>query len=125
MVIELGGKPFLGDSPAFGSAKGVALANGYQPLLQELNLPIIEFHGKRYQTVNENFNHLLLCKEAMEADVVINLPKVKSHMPANVNFRSQKSVWLRPWQNESLVAHGSRKRCKPIWRNVSRNCQGD
>ncbi|MBE9048862.1 DUF362 domain-containing protein [Nostocales cyanobacterium LEGE 11386] len=80
MVIEAGGKPFLGDSPAFGSAKGVAQANGYRPLLQELNLPIIEFHGKRYQTVNENFNHLLLCKEAMEADVVINLPKVKSHV---------------------------------------------
>ncbi len=79
MVIEAGGQPFLGDSPAFGSAKGVALANGYQPLLQELNLPIIEFHGQRYQTVNEDFNHLLLCKEAMEADVVINLPKVKSH----------------------------------------------
>lgn len=80
MVIEVGGKPFLGDSPAFGSAKGVAEANGYCPLLQELNIPIIEFHGKRYQTVSEDFNHLRLCKEAMEADVVINLPKVKSHV---------------------------------------------
>jgi uncharacterized protein (DUF362 family) len=80
MVIEAGGKPFLGDSPAFGSAKGVAVANGYQPILEELNLPIIEFHGKRYQTVSEDFDHLLLCKEAMEADVVINLPKVKSHV---------------------------------------------
>jgi uncharacterized protein (DUF362 family) len=79
MVIEAGGKPFLGDSPAFGTAKGVAVANGYQPILDELNLPIIDFHGKRYETVNEAFNHLLLCKEAMEADVVINLPKVKSH----------------------------------------------
>jgi uncharacterized protein (DUF362 family) len=80
MVIEAGGKPFLGDSPAFGSAKGVAIANGYLPLIEELNLTISEFHGKRYQTVSENFNHLLLCKEAMEADVIINLPKVKSHM---------------------------------------------
>ncbi|MBD2446591.1 DUF362 domain-containing protein [Nostoc sp. FACHB-152] len=80
MVIEAGGKPFLGDSPAFGSARGVAIANGYLPLIEELNLSISEFHGKRYQTVSENFNHLLLCKEAMEADVIINLPKVKSHM---------------------------------------------
>ncbi|MEJ1935976.1 DUF362 domain-containing protein [Nostoc sp. NIES-2111] len=80
MVLEAGGQPFLGDSPAFGSAKGVAIANGYQPLIQELNLPIIDFHGKRYQTVSENFNHLLLSKEAIEADVVINIPKVKSHM---------------------------------------------
>jgi uncharacterized protein (DUF362 family) len=80
MVIAAGGQPFLGDSPAFGSAKGVAIANGYQSLIQELNLPIIDFHGKRYQTVSENFNHLLLSKEAIEADVIINLPKVKSHM---------------------------------------------
>ncbi|MBW4632543.1 MAG: DUF362 domain-containing protein [Iphinoe sp. HA4291-MV1] len=79
MVLEAGGKPFLGDSPAFGSAKGVAVANGYLPVLEELNLPIIDFHGLRYQTVSEDFNHLLLSKEAMEADVVINLPKVKSH----------------------------------------------
>ncbi|AKG22965.1 DUF362 domain-containing protein [Calothrix sp. 336/3] len=79
MVIEAGGKPFLGDSPAFGSAKGVAIANGYQPIIEELQLPIINFRGKRYETVNTEFNHLLLSKEAMEADVVINLPKVKSH----------------------------------------------
>jgi uncharacterized protein (DUF362 family) len=80
IVIEAGGKPFLGDSPAFGSAKGVAIANGYQFILDELNLPVVEFHGKRYQAASEGFNHLLLCKEAMEADVVINLPKVKSHV---------------------------------------------
>lgn len=80
MVIEAGGEPFLGDSPAFGSAKGVAIANGYQSIVEELKLPIVEFHGKRYQIVNEKFNHLLLSKEAMEADTIINLPKVKSHV---------------------------------------------
>ncbi len=80
MVIEAGGQPFLGDSPAFGSAKGVAIANGLLPILEELNIPIVEFHGQRYETVNHNFQHLRLSKEAMAADVVINLPKVKSHM---------------------------------------------
>lgn len=80
LVQEAGGKPFLGDSPAFGSAKGVAVANGYAPLLEELNLPIIDFEGKRYETVSDEFNHLLLSKEAIEADVVINLPKIKSHV---------------------------------------------
>ncbi len=80
LVKEAGGKPFLGDSPAFGSAKGVAKANGYLPLCEELDLPIVEFRGQRYSTENDNFNHLRLSKEAMNADVVINLPKVKSHM---------------------------------------------
>jgi uncharacterized protein (DUF362 family) len=80
LVQQAGGKPFLGDGPAFGSARGVAKANGYLPICDELNIPIVEFKGKRYSTVGENFNHLLLSKEVMEADVVINLPKVKSHM---------------------------------------------
>jgi uncharacterized protein (DUF362 family) len=79
LVQEVGGKPFFGDSPAFGSAKGVAESNGYLSLIQALNLPIVEFHGKRYATESETFNHLRLSKEAMDADVVINLPKVKSH----------------------------------------------
>ena len=79
MVQDAGGHPFMGDGPAFGSALGVAKANGYGPLLQALDLPVVEFKGKRYETVSDEFNHLLLSKEAMEADVVINLPKVKSH----------------------------------------------
>ena len=79
LVLEAGGKPFFGDSPAFGSARGVAKANGYLPMMEELNLPIVEFHGARYSTNNPEFTHLRLSKEAMEADVVINLPKVKSH----------------------------------------------
>jgi uncharacterized protein (DUF362 family) len=80
MVREAGGEPFLGDSPAFGSALGVAKANGYLPLIEELKVPIVNFSGKRYQTVSEEFNHLLLSKETMDADVVINLPKLKSHV---------------------------------------------
>ncbi|MGB3491732.1 MAG: DUF362 domain-containing protein [Elainellaceae cyanobacterium] len=80
MVQAVGGLPFLGDSPAFGSAYGVAKANGYLPWLESLNVPIREFQGQRYETVSHEFNHLRLCKEAIDADVVINLPKVKSHV---------------------------------------------
>jgi uncharacterized protein (DUF362 family) len=86
MVQAAGGKPFLGDSPAFGSALGVATANGYLPVIEELKLPVVEMKGKRYETVSEDFNHLLLSKEAMEADVVINLPKVKSHVQLTVTL---------------------------------------
>lgn len=86
LVREAGGQPFFGDSPAFGSARGVAMANGYLPLLEELNIPVVEFHGQRYETVSQSFNHLRLCREAMEADVVINLPKLKSHVQLTVTM---------------------------------------
>ncbi|ERN41316.1 hypothetical protein KR51_00021190 [Rubidibacter lacunae KORDI 51-2] len=78
-VKAAGGTPFLGDSPAFGSARGVAAANGYGPLLESMDLPVVEFSGQRYGTASDTFEHLRLSKEAMDADVVINLPKVKSH----------------------------------------------
>ncbi|MEM6253011.1 MAG: DUF362 domain-containing protein [Cyanobacteria bacterium P01_D01_bin.156] len=82
LVQEVGGNPFLGDSPAFGSAHGVAKANGLLQWAEKLDLPIVELHGKRYQLAEteKDFNNLLLSKEAMDADVVINLPKVKSHV---------------------------------------------
>ena len=79
LVKAVGGKPFLADSPAFGSARGVAEANGYLPLVEALDLPIVELHGKRYGTDSAEFENFLLSKETMAADVVINLPKVKSH----------------------------------------------
>ena len=82
LVQAAGGNPFLGDSPAFGSAHGVAKANGLLQWAQKLDLPIVELHGKRYnlESQPDSFDNLLLSKEAMEADVVINLPKVKSHV---------------------------------------------
>jgi len=85
MVQAAGGKPFLGDSPAFGTAMGVARLNGLLAIAEELNIPIVEFHGQRYQTYGD-FQHLRLSKEAMDADVVINLPKVKSHVQLTVTM---------------------------------------
>ncbi|XFA72074.1 DUF362 domain-containing protein [Thermosynechococcaceae cyanobacterium Okahandja] len=80
LVQAVGGQPFLGDGPAFGSAMGVARNNGYLPFLEALKVPVVEFHGDRYPTGSPEFQHLRLSKEAMAADVVINLPKVKSHV---------------------------------------------
>ncbi|AGY60220.1 DUF362 domain-containing protein [Gloeobacter kilaueensis] len=79
LVRAAGGEPFLGDSPAFGTSRGVAVANGLLPICEELGLPIVEFSSRRYRSVGQTFDHLRLGKEAMEADVLINLPKVKSH----------------------------------------------
>jgi uncharacterized protein (DUF362 family) len=81
LVKAAGGQPFLGDSPAFGSAYGVAEANGYLPWLEKADVPVQELHGQRYATASSGeFAHLRLSQEAMNADVVINLPKVKSHV---------------------------------------------
>ncbi len=85
-VRDAGGDPFLGDSPAFGSAVGVASRNGILPVCETLDIPIVEFHGRQYTVENTEFNHLRLSQEAMSADMVINLPKVKSHCQLRVTL---------------------------------------
>ncbi len=86
LVQAAGGKPFIGDSPAFGSARGVAEANGLLEWANKIDLPVVEMHGKRYAVENQDFGNFLLSKEAIEADVVINLPKVKSHVQLTVTL---------------------------------------
>ncbi len=86
LVQAAGGIPFLGDSPAFGSAHGVAKANGLLAWADKANVPIVEMHGQRYPIGREGFDNFLLSKEAMEADVVINLPKVKSHVQLTMSL---------------------------------------
>jgi uncharacterized protein (DUF362 family) len=51
------------------------------PWLERAGVPIQRNAGQRYATdASGELAHLLLSKEAMAADVVINLPKVKSHV---------------------------------------------
>ena len=86
-VLEAGGQPFIGDSPAFGSAFGVASKNGLVPLCDELGVEIVEFKGQRFTAPDDRlFDHLRLSREALGADVVINLPKVKSHVQLTVTL---------------------------------------
>lgn len=85
-VLEAGGQPFIGDSPAFGSARGVAKSNGLLPICQTLGIPIVEFHGQTLPLQNRTLAHLNLSREALQADVIINLPKVKSHVQLGVTL---------------------------------------
>lgn len=90
LVQAAGGHPFVGDSPAFGSARGVAKTNGLLEWAKKANLPIVELHGQRYEVdseaAGEGFDNFLLSKEAMDADVIINLPKVKSHVQMTITL---------------------------------------
>ncbi|MCX8116917.1 MAG: DUF362 domain-containing protein [Desulfobacterota bacterium] len=81
LVQEAGGLPFLGDSPAIGSAKSVAEKAGIQRVAEEMGCPIIEFNrpvppSKR---IGRIFKKIEIDQAVFEADVVINLPKWKTH----------------------------------------------
>ncbi|MBI5155102.1 DUF362 domain-containing protein [Candidatus Poribacteria bacterium] len=83
LVREAGaGEILVGDSPAFGSAAGAAARIGLRELLVPSGARIIEFQAVR--RVHEGlqggvFRALSLSGEALDADVLINLPKAKAH----------------------------------------------
>ncbi|MGK7942055.1 MAG: DUF362 domain-containing protein [Crocosphaera sp.] len=102
MVKALGGKPFIGDSPTFNSAAGVIKASEYRPLIAELDLPIVELHSKLYSSKGKTFAHLMLSQEAMEADVIINLPKVKSHAQVTLTLGVKNLFGCVPGKTKAL-----------------------
>ncbi|SPD75860.1 conserved hypothetical protein [uncultured Desulfobacterium sp.] len=66
--------PFVGDSPAFGSAKGVAKAVGVMQTLERQKVEVVEFKRNIRFT-----NHVSVSNSINDFDKIINLPKLKAH----------------------------------------------
>lgn len=81
MVKEQGGDPRLGDSPGMGSAAGAAQKSGIKKVADAMGCPIVEF--KRPILPEEKkgkvFKNIEIDQALFEADVIINLPKWKTH----------------------------------------------
>jgi uncharacterized protein (DUF362 family)/Pyruvate/2-oxoacid:ferredoxin oxidoreductase delta subunit len=81
MVMDAGGRPFLGDSPALESFGKVAAKTGMAEVASELNIELVEFSQSTPAIMSEGakFKKLELAAQALQADVVVNLPKLKTH----------------------------------------------
>jgi uncharacterized protein (DUF362 family)/Pyruvate/2-oxoacid:ferredoxin oxidoreductase delta subunit len=81
LVREAGGIPSLGDSPAFGTAQRVAAKCGISSVTEDMNCPIVDFRETvEVQTPDGfTFRKFDLARDVRDADLVINLPKIKTH----------------------------------------------
>ena len=81
MVVDLGAKPFLGDSPPMGKLSRVLSKSGYDPFMKRLNVEPVPFTETLAAEFSDNrlFRRIDLAKDLFEFDVVINLPKLKTH----------------------------------------------
>ncbi len=76
----------VGDSPGFGSAKLAMKQCGLLDVATELGLEPIEFTPVEDVDRERSFIRLELAKELLEADVIINLPKMKTHGQMNMTL---------------------------------------
>jgi uncharacterized protein (DUF362 family)/Pyruvate/2-oxoacid:ferredoxin oxidoreductase delta subunit len=87
MVQELGGVPVLGDSPGGSntgnSYKALLRNTGMQAVADETGCAIVNFDEHRVDVSSDRartFRKLKFAKAVLDADVIIGLPKMKTHM---------------------------------------------
>lgn len=76
-----GGVVAIGDSPGVGTFAEAAAASGIAAVARELDVPLRELCDpvEAARPSGARFRRVLLARAAVEADVVINLAKVKTH----------------------------------------------
>ena len=79
IVLETGATVTAGDSPGMESARKVAKSAGLLAVADELGIELVEFTPQEVATPGGMFKKLTLAKELLDADVVINLPRLKTH----------------------------------------------
>jgi len=80
LVQEVGGVVSVGDSPGIGKPEAVAKKCGIWEVIESSGALFAPFtESVNVTTGSGTFQHLELARDILDADVVINLPKLKTH----------------------------------------------
>jgi uncharacterized protein (DUF362 family)/Pyruvate/2-oxoacid:ferredoxin oxidoreductase delta subunit len=79
LVQGAGGIALVGDSPGFGSLKSVAKKSGLLAVIEECGAELVEFTTTTVVASGGAFKRFEVATAYLEADRVINLPKLKTH----------------------------------------------
>ncbi len=78
-VLKNGGQPQVSDSPAAGGFEKILKVGGYSEALKGLDVEFREFKETVFVDIGEPFGKIEIAKDAIESDIIINLPKLKTH----------------------------------------------
>jgi len=78
-VLDKGAHPVISDSPATGSFRKILLESGIKNALEGLDVEFCEFKKSVSIEAGKPFGKIEIAEEALNADLFINLPKLKTH----------------------------------------------
>lgn len=78
-VLERRASARISDSPAMGTFEKVMKESGIVAAIEGLDVECREFKSSSSVDVGPPFHRIEIAREALDADVVINLPKLKTH----------------------------------------------
>lgn len=79
LVREAGGKPLVGDSPGIGRFRTVAEKSGMLAVIEDTGADLAPFDESVEVPGSGTFKRFDIARIYMEADRIINLPKLKTH----------------------------------------------
>lgn len=86
LLKDFGAKPFVGDSPAWSTAIGCAKVLKLDEPLRKLGVPLKELDRPKWKRIGEKRTRVGISSVALDADVIINIPKFKSHQQLGATF---------------------------------------
>jgi len=78
-VVEKGARPQISDSPAVGGFEKVLKESGIKDALNGMDVELKEFTESLTVETGEPFRKLEIARDVLEADLIINIPKLKTH----------------------------------------------
>jgi len=80
-VLDAGGRPIIADSPGIDNFVKAAQKAGFMDVARDLGIPCVELTDPVLLTTatDASFHKIEVARLALESDVIINLPKMKTH----------------------------------------------
>ncbi len=84
LIKDFGAKPAIGDSPGWGSLKDCINILDLAKPLKKLDVEILDF--KKFTRCKIDHKKINISTDCLEADAIINLPKLKAHQQMVATF---------------------------------------
>jgi uncharacterized protein (DUF362 family) len=99
--LDQGAAVRIGDSPAFGTARGVMTACGISAAVADLPVTLVNFNQGESVSLASG-RRVTIAREALDCDFLINLPKIKAHGQLLVslavkNYFGSVLGWRKPY----------------------------
>lgn len=102
LLLDFGAKPFVADSPAWQNTFACAKKLRLNESLKRLGVSLKQLDAPQKCVIDDNNTTVTISKFALDADVIINLPKFKSHQQLVATFAIKNMFGCVPGKRKAI-----------------------
>ena len=111
---DFGAKPIVGDSPAWNSITACVRILGLKEPLRRMGVPVVALNKPVRHKIGDG--SIGISKVAMEADKIINLPKLKTHQQLGATFAIKNMFGCVSGKQKAFLHFTKGKSCEAFCR---------